>query len=779
MRRSAFLLLLCICFTTFCSWTALGQEKGNYKFGEVSKDELMMKVYEPDTSAAAVVLYSGGEYAMDAKLSSVFTLRKSYTKRIKVIKPEGAKYATVKIPYKRMSQYTERVAGLEAYVYYLDGDEIKSLKMPKDSIKETKSNFINRETEFTVPGVSPGCIIEYKYSVVGTMPEFYNESEYIKASYMDYFVKNRWIIDNSELRRNDAIDLPTDYQEESMMEKSAFSFDNFSIFSIGLSGVTSMDGMVSGDDIMFPKWYFGEEIPVVKSVIEFTYFDEFIFEDVLTGLVEPEIIVNDGRIYKVAKSLQHSKKPVTLSTKTSKKPVDQTWFTDPLQDKFQKNRVYIAENLPAIRETEDENFVINPPKYRMSVEFDYKGTHSSAGDKTYSSNWYEVDNILYKDAELGRRILFAPNMYKDTVESIMKSNLSDFNKAEAICRVIKNDIECTSYGKGEKIRPPKQAFETKTGNDMEINALVIAAFKKTGMKTNLILLKGRDKGYLGPDEISMSIMNTSVVEITLGNGEKVYFDPSVKDISLNILNHLHLTEKGRIYQKGETWVNLANIVENKEHHTAILNLDKDGMVEGKVYTIATNHCCYDYAEQMQDAVIEEEYFNRLKEKINGEFIEGYTYKADTVNNIFKRDFEFRRSSAIFVDDKMLVNPFVEIYYSGIDFTQPQRKFPVEFKYPKTIEYSANITIPEGYEIDALPESISYSMGKTGTRATLRSSAHGNTVMIGLTIMLKDTYIPLEDYPQFKEYWKHMCGLFNETIVLKKKGSNAFTDTLEY
>lgn len=771
-----------IFFASICN-NAICQERGHYKFGEVSMEELQIPFYERDTSAAAIVLYSGGEFAMDAKLSSVFTVRKSYTKRIRIFKPEGKKYATVTVPYKRLSKYTERVDGIEAYVYRLEGNEIVSRKMDKDSIRETKYNFKKREVTFTVPDALPGTVIEYKYTVVGTMPQYYEESEYIKASYMDYFFKSRHDLEGGG-RINEDDNSTTKYVQEgagfgedSMWD---FSFGDFSGISFTSIDVDFMDGMVSGDDIMFPKWYFQEDIPVVKSVLEFTNFEELMFEAVVTGLEKPEVILNEGRLYKVNRSLGYSDQVYSISKPNliQRKPTSQQWRQDPYEEKPLVNRVFIAENLPAITEDCPENFVINAPKYRMAVELDFKGNKSNSGERRYSYNWYHVDNILYKDAELGRRFMFAPNLYKDSVKHIMDSNMSDFNKAEAICSVIKNDIECTSFGKAEKIRPVKEAFETKKGSDMEINALVMAAFRNTGFHTNLILLKSRDRGQLTENETTVGTMNTSVVQITLKNGENVYFDPSIKDIGVNILNHLHLTDKGRIYQKGPVWVDLANIVENKEHHTAVLNVDEKGVVEGKVYTVATNHCCYDQAEQVKEAVIQEVYFNKLKEKIKGEFINGYTYKADTTNNIFKRDFEFRRSSAVLVDNKILVNPFVEVYHNMDEFPQEQREYPVELKYPKTIEYSANIIIPPGYEVDNLPQNRGYTMGTNGSRVSIRCSSEKNVVMFGLTIMLKDIFIPVKDYPLFKDFWKEMCSLFDEVVVLRKIGDKPFTESEE-
>lgn len=744
-------------------------QKQEYKFGSVSDEEVRMKIYESDTSAVAVVLYSGAKYTMDAKLSAIFTIRKTYFRRIKILKPEGIKYAVVSIPYKRLAKYSERVDELKISVYNIDGDSIVVYKMDKNQFLAEKNDFKNRSITFCVPDVKVGSVIDLKYNITGTMPQYYEtKSDYIKSSYIDYFLTG------SSMEKLKTLTDPQSKHSEGFYPTSTFSFNDFSM----MNQMGFMEGSLTGDDILFPKWYFQEDIPVVKSEIEFTYFDEFKFDEVQYGLQKPEMQENDGGVYRIARKLGYSNINMSISANNliERKPYDRRFLTDPLEEKHLKNRKFIAKNLPAIGTDCNENYVISPEKYRMAVEFDYKGKLNDYGGFSHSSNWGQVDNILFSNTNLSSKLMFTRNMYKKFTDSIKQLNTSDFLKVEAICKYLKNDIKCSSYAKGLDIISPKDAFLKKEGSDMEINALAIAALKEAGFKTNLILLKSRNRGKLQSNEISPAAMNAAIVQITLKDGSHLYFDPSVQDIGVNIINHLYITNDARVYQRENTWVDLSHIVENKEYHNAILTLSDAGMVEGKVITTATNHCCYEMAEKVQEAISDKVYFNTIKERIRGEFINGYTYNADTVNNVFKREFEFKRNSAVLVDDKILVNPFVEIYHNTEEFASEKRTFPIELKYPKTIEYTAHIIIPRGYEVEELPKNTSYSMGKGSSRATLRVSSQNEIIMLGLTIQHYDTFIPVEDYQHFRKYWQQMCSLFDEVIILKKTGSKSFSQT---
>ena len=70
------------------------------KFGKPTDEELKMTVYEPDSSAEAVVLCKLTDVGYTIQQSS-FLVDYKEKFRIKVLKPEGARFAKVVIPYQQ------------------------------------------------------------------------------------------------------------------------------------------------------------------------------------------------------------------------------------------------------------------------------------------------------------------------------------------------------------------------------------------------------------------------------------------------------------------------------------------------------------------------------------------------------------------------------------------------------------------------------------------------------------------------------------------------------
>lgn len=153
MQKILLLLLLPI-----LSNIATAQE--DYKFGKITRHELEMSSYDKAPDAEAVILYQDTYIWYDMNL---YKLICDYKFRIKILKPEGASYADVTIPYMESGNAKEGVSGLDAAAYNLtDGDIVKTpLKKQYVSTQEvSKGRYVMK---FSIPDVKAGTVIEYKY----------------------------------------------------------------------------------------------------------------------------------------------------------------------------------------------------------------------------------------------------------------------------------------------------------------------------------------------------------------------------------------------------------------------------------------------------------------------------------------------------------------------------------------------------------------------------------------------------------------------------------------
>ncbi|HAV53948.1 MAG TPA: hypothetical protein DCX41_03325, partial [Aequorivita sp.] len=114
MKSSLLALIAIVCF----SGTSIAQ---NYKFGKVSKEELLQKEHPTDPTANAAILYRETKTDFQYTQDSGWYMVTDYFVRIKIYNKEGFDWANTTIDlYKGDGE--DKLLGLKGYTYYLDGD---------------------------------------------------------------------------------------------------------------------------------------------------------------------------------------------------------------------------------------------------------------------------------------------------------------------------------------------------------------------------------------------------------------------------------------------------------------------------------------------------------------------------------------------------------------------------------------------------------------------------------------------------------------------------------
>lgn len=138
------------------------------EFGKLTPSELNFKSYDQDTTASAVYLFEYGDNYFDIRNDRIWLITE-YHAKIKILKKEGIKKASIEIPYYHNGSNAELVRKIRGITH--NGTV-------KHGIKANDDVFIVDESErwstkrFTFPNVQVGSIIEYTYEVQS--PFFFN-----------------------------------------------------------------------------------------------------------------------------------------------------------------------------------------------------------------------------------------------------------------------------------------------------------------------------------------------------------------------------------------------------------------------------------------------------------------------------------------------------------------------------------------------------------------------------------------------------------------------------
>lgn len=164
-----------ILLSTFLCLSTIGftqQEKYSQEFGKVTQYEMVMKEYENDPDADAVMLYNQGEYHYSGNYEEGrFYLRMTRQIKIKILKQAGVQYANFEIPIFNGDLGWESVESIEATTYNID-QGLTQTKLTTKNIFEEKVNDNVLVKKIALSDVRPGSVIELNYTIV--TPYFFN-----------------------------------------------------------------------------------------------------------------------------------------------------------------------------------------------------------------------------------------------------------------------------------------------------------------------------------------------------------------------------------------------------------------------------------------------------------------------------------------------------------------------------------------------------------------------------------------------------------------------------
>ncbi|HLW32870.1 MAG TPA: DUF3857 domain-containing protein [Aequorivita sp.] len=146
-----------------------------YKFGRVSKEELLQKEHPSDPNADAAVVYRETKTEFQYTQDAGWYMVTDYLERIKIYNKEGFDWANITIDLYR-GEGEDKLLGLRGSTYYMEDGKVKEVKLKNDGImKEETTKFLS-QTKLIMPDLREGCVIEYKYTI--NSPFIFNIDEF-------------------------------------------------------------------------------------------------------------------------------------------------------------------------------------------------------------------------------------------------------------------------------------------------------------------------------------------------------------------------------------------------------------------------------------------------------------------------------------------------------------------------------------------------------------------------------------------------------------------------
>lgn len=224
-------------------------QKSPAKYGDIPMNDINMKTYDQDTTAAAVVLFDYGQSYVTVNAGTPMINIERHT-RIKILKKEGLEWANGSILTYHEGSEEEKIIGLKATAYNLEGGKIVETKMGKESMFKEKFNRSWNRQKFTIPNVKVGSVIEYTYK----------KSSGFIVNFPNWAFQKR---------------IPTRYSEYWAMFPKVFKFQQYMQGYVPVTTYEVNDQMYFGENVVAHHWI-SKNVPAFSEEEYMTTDDDFI-----------------------------------------------------------------------------------------------------------------------------------------------------------------------------------------------------------------------------------------------------------------------------------------------------------------------------------------------------------------------------------------------------------------------------------------------------------------------------------------------------------------------
>jgi hypothetical protein len=429
---------------------------------------------------------------------------------------------------------------------------------------------------------------------------------------------------------------------------------------------------------------------------------------------------------------------------------------------------YAMKDIPAFRAEND--FMLSEQNYISRLDFELSQYHRFDGttDK-YTQSWEDVDKEFRSSADIGRQLTKSGYFEKNVPEKLLSEG-DDLTRAKNIFAFIKDRFTWNGdYGIYDKTRV-KEAFEEKKGNVSEINMSLINLLNAANIKANLLLMSTRSQGLPKKTHPVMSDFNYAVVKAEI-DGKDYLLDATDKFNPFGMIPFRVLNHYGRVmdFNTESYWYDIKPEQENQYQIRALLKFNiEENKGEGIIDIVTLGYDAVDKNRALEE-YSEENYLDALEKVMSGTLkITSYEFnkaRSDEKKVSERIGFEMEK---VLQDEMVYINPFFIRFFNENPFLMEDRTYPIDFGYPRNYKYQINISLPEGYQVEQLPEDQIVKLGENLAVLKFYHQQDGGQIGIFFDLALNNSYIAAEDYGALKNLFKHVTDIQKNSLVVLKK-----------
>jgi len=649
----------------------------DYKFGKVSKEEVLEKEHPKFKEANAAVLFREHNVFYEITKNKGLTLVTEIHERIKIYNKEGFDWAN-----KTISAYTngvkkEEVGNIKGYTYNFSGGKLVDEKLKNNGIFREEANKYTLKTKFTMPAVTEGSVIEYRYTI---------RSPFLTS------------IDDVPLQ----FDIPVNRLQAELKIPEFFGFR------------------------MHYNPYSPIVFPIDKTRENFTY--------------------------------RYMQKSRTGDRVVKTNYNEQT--VDYMMDVYNFKR----DEIPPLKQEIYVDYLQNYAAY-LRWELQYTKFPDDPIEN-YSQTWEGVAKSIYNDAGLKQEVN-RTNFFDKDVDDLLAETQDNKEKLQKLFNYVKGKMTWNDFIGFQAENGVRSAYKKGEGNTGDVNLMLVSMLRYAGFNANPVLVSTKSHGI--PIYPTRNGFNYVIAAVETQDNT-ILLDATDKNVAIGELPERAMNWQGRIIREdgSSDWVNLMPTVKSKNNTMLNMQFDEEMVLQGK----SVRNINGLYAKKFRDnylGLAAKDYVQVLeKDKGNILISDVALSNEKAVGKNIKQSYSFELKDAMeTINGKIYFKPMVFAGLNENPFKGEERSYPIFFDFPSSDSKTINLLIPDGYEVESLPESAIVELKDGAGVFKFVVALNGKFLRIESSLDINNMVYTSQDYEGLKNFYGEMVNKHSEAIVLSK------------
>lgn len=423
-----------------------------------------------------------------------------------------------------------------------------------------------------------------------------------------------------------------------------------------------------------------------------------------------------------------------------------------------------AKDLPALKE---ESYTTALSNHISKIEFQLSALrYPESPVKPVMGTWAKLYEELNKDEEFGADLDKNNGFLGDVVDGLIAGQQSDTAKARRIYNYVKKNFTCTRHSGLYMTKSIKSVFTSHSGNEADINLLLIAMLRRANLHADPVILSTRSHGRTSPLYPILSRFNYTIASIT-ADSLTYFMDASLPYLGFGRLDPSCYNGHARVITSEVPAISFDADQLLEQKNTFVMLVFDSGMIKGSLQQRPTYYESCIMREKIKDKG-QEEYFKPLTKEFGMEttlkntVIEELDDCEGPVKVLY--DFEMKPEDV----NVIYINPLFYEATRSNPFKSIKRTYPVEMPYLMDEMYTLNMTVPDGYEVEELPKSSMVKFNETEGVFQYLIQQSGNTIQFRSRLKLNKATFEPDEYESLREFFDMIVKKHAEQIVLKRK-----------